>query len=637
MSNRIEAGWQQVSAEQKKGTDLYWQAPIFSYWPGSADSFFGFQEQSLISAGLMCPERRPAHVIAQVMLVSNPTFALGFYLHDGNEEHLSGMRLKLLPFITLTERKEEVLMPEEPLVYGLRVETNDDRQVFMPVDVRLPISREGLQDFTLANLLNFDLTMVLRSYAYNAEQSLQWEIERPAGTIYHPSTNRLFHLFYSWPIAVANALWQDDRFDPDKINFGFPEVNKELRRVIAECSYRDFNPVESCSLPSSFVDLAYELVIKQLYQLGASAPIRSAYKVQSGEFDELPQKRIVDLPAQASMIYAIGQLMIKLGDQYGMEFDASLEDRLWQLAAVSFRSFSPDEHVGIINLSKDWREWTREEVSQMIIHLMTLCHSSCWYSMTDNPLDNKYFIFSPFYSRLPESLEINGQTWRFYFGHVLAADWLLTDTENVAGIFDIIGPKNYRQMVQGFDRSAVYSALFEHPLVKERLVDSTKIRLLDVASAIAELAVWIDEIPAESDLHWLSDAEIYCFDMSKAMNIEAERQPGVVMAQQGDIQDLVPYMYLDRFDVVVATYLLHYLHDREAALRNMRQAVRRGGVALFAIRRPGKGWEEEYRMLLQDAGFSDEIIFFEGTVELQDKLNRGEIIDVPVGYIIAAA
>jgi ubiquinone/menaquinone biosynthesis C-methylase UbiE len=125
-----------------------------------------------------------------------------------------------------------------------------------------------------------------------------------------------------------------------------------------------------------------------------------------------------------------------------------------------------------------------------------------------------------------------------------------------------------------------YNAFYERPATMVLLGKVAGLRVLEVGCGSGILTTWlVDE-----------GAAVTAMDVSPAMLDLARRSVG-------DRADLVvanlaaPLPFeTDRFDVVVASLVLHYVRDWTAALRELRRVLSPRGAVVFSTHHPTMDW-----------------------------------------------
>jgi len=138
-----------------------------------------------------------------------------------------------------------------------------------------------------------------------------------------------------------------------------------------------------------------------------------------------------------------------------------------------------------------------------------------------------------------------------------------------------------------------YNAFYERPATMAILGKVDGLRVLEVGCGAGLLTTWLVD----------QGAAVTAMDVSPAMLDLARRSVGrraeLVLA---DLAVPLPFE-TGSFDIVVASLVLHYVRDWEAALREIRRALSPNGVVVFSTHHPTMDWmvssPEDYFALKQ--------------------------------------
>jgi ubiquinone/menaquinone biosynthesis C-methylase UbiE len=125
-----------------------------------------------------------------------------------------------------------------------------------------------------------------------------------------------------------------------------------------------------------------------------------------------------------------------------------------------------------------------------------------------------------------------------------------------------------------------YNAFYERPATIAILGKVDGLRILDVGCGAGLLTTWLVD----------QGAAVTAMDVSPAMLDLARRCVGgraeLVLA---DLAAPLPFETAS-FDIVVASLVLHYVRDWEAALREIRRVLSPNGVVVFSTHHPTMDW-----------------------------------------------
>jgi len=126
------------------------------------------------------------------------------------------------------------------------------------------------------------------------------------------------------------------------------------------------------------------------------------------------------------------------------------------------------------------------------------------------------------------------------------------------------------------NRGNAYNAHYERPATIALLGDVARRRVLEVGCGAGPLTAWLVD----------QQASVTAIDVSPEMLRLARSRLGDRAAfQVADLEQ--PLAFADSsFDVVVASLVLHYVRDWDAALREMRRVLAPGGSVVFSTHHP---------------------------------------------------
>ncbi len=131
-----------------------------------------------------------------------------------------------------------------------------------------------------------------------------------------------------------------------------------------------------------------------------------------------------------------------------------------------------------------------------------------------------------------------------------------------------------------YNSTSPYNAFYERPATMALLGKVDGLRALEVGCGAGILTTWLVD----------QGAAVTAMDVSPAMLDLARRSVGgraeLVLA---DLSARLPFE-TGSFDVVVASLVLHYVRDWEAALREIRRVLSPNGVVVFSTHHPTMDW-----------------------------------------------
>lgn len=144
--------------------------------------------------------------------------------------------------------------------------------------------------------------------------------------------------------------------------------------------------------------------------------------------------------------------------------------------------------------------------------------------------------------------------------------------------------REYDAMVDEYaadNSSNAYNALYERPATVSLLGEVDGSRVLDVGCGSGELSEWLVD----------HGGAVTAFDVSPDMvRICRERLGDRARVLVADISEPLSFAATGEFDLVVASLVLHYVRDWEAALLELRRVLTSNGALVFSTHHPAMDW-----------------------------------------------
>jgi SAM-dependent methyltransferase len=122
-----------------------------------------------------------------------------------------------------------------------------------------------------------------------------------------------------------------------------------------------------------------------------------------------------------------------------------------------------------------------------------------------------------------------------------------------------------------------YNSLYERPAVISMLPDISGRRVLDVGCGSGPLSAWLAS----------HGAEVVGFDTSARMvGLAEKKRIERASFRVADLAQPLDFLSDRSFDVVVASLVMHYLHDWVAPLRELRRVLRPSGQLIISTHHP---------------------------------------------------